>query len=96
MYQVTLDKFEPFSETGKEYVDFGTLRILRKGRNNFVMSGNFSVNKPLGDEVNVRIDILLQNHSANLCFSYPGEMHHIPQIGVWQICEIHAIESAAV
>lgn len=54
MYQISLDKFEPFSSTGKDYVDPGTLRIVRKGRNVFAMSGNFTMFKNMGNEVIVR------------------------------------------
>lgn len=51
VYQISLDKFEPFSTTGKDYVDPGTLRIVRKGRNVFAISGNFTVFKNMGNEV---------------------------------------------
>lgn len=54
MYQISLDNFEPFSSTGKDYVDPGTLRIVRKGRNAFAISGNFTINKAMGNEVLVK------------------------------------------
>lgn len=51
--EIELEKFEPFTMTEKEYFDHGTLRVGRKGRNLYVISGNFSINKNLGDEVMV-------------------------------------------
>lgn len=52
-YEIVLDKFEPFTNTEKDYFDPGTLRISRKGRNNFVFSGDFTIAKNLGDETKV-------------------------------------------
>lgn len=52
---IQLEKFEPFSMTDKEYFDPGTLRIGRKGRNLYVISGNFSLNKNIGNEILVII-----------------------------------------
>lgn len=49
--EIHLEKFEPFSMTEKDYFDPGTLRIGRKGRNLYVISGNFSLNKNMGNEV---------------------------------------------
>lgn len=51
--EIELEKFEPFTMTEKEYFDHGTLRVVRKGRNLYAISGNFSINKNLGDEVTV-------------------------------------------
>lgn len=45
-----LQKFEAFTTTGLEYFDPGSLRITRKGRNNFVISGDFTFMKNMGDE----------------------------------------------
>lgn len=50
-YEILLDKFEPFSKTGLELFDPGTLRISRKGRNNFVFSGDFELFKNMGNDV---------------------------------------------
>lgn len=55
VYQISLDKFDPFTATGKDYFDPGTLRIVRKGRNNFVLAGNFSLAKNMGNEIIVNM-----------------------------------------
>lgn len=52
-FDITLQKFEPFTMTEKDYFDPGTLRVGRKKRNVFVISGNCSIFKNLGDEIMV-------------------------------------------
>ena len=54
-YEIELDTFESFTNTGKDFFDPGTLRIKRKARNNFVLSGNFEIFKNFGDETLVKI-----------------------------------------
>lgn len=52
-YTLELDKFEPFTMTDKDFFDPDSLRVARKGRNNFVISGDFKFLKNLGTETNV-------------------------------------------
>ena len=49
-YEIELDTFEPFTSTGTDFFDPGSLRIKRKGRNNFVLSGDFETFKNFGEE----------------------------------------------
>ncbi|XP_058817802.1 uncharacterized protein LOC131681108 [Topomyia yanbarensis] len=47
-YEITLDSFAPTKSIGQPLVNYGTLRLSKKGRNNYDLSGNFTMLRNLG------------------------------------------------
>jgi hypothetical protein len=54
--EIDLLSFERLSNSDPEFCDFGTLRLKKKGRNQFVVSGEFKYLKTFGDEIDVSIN----------------------------------------
>lgn len=63
--EIELESFKPSPATDKSIFDFGTLRLAKIKRNEFVISGTFHVRANIGNEATVRIlkigDIASQN-----------------------------------
>lgn len=57
LYEITIDSFEPVSDYDKTTVLLGTIRVTRKSRNNFVLSGDFELLKNFGNEYTVSLDV---------------------------------------
>ncbi|XP_055644106.1 uncharacterized protein LOC129780149 [Toxorhynchites rutilus septentrionalis] len=50
MYDAIIDSFEPDSEIDSNYLKLGTLRVTRKKRNCFVITGDFELIKNWGND----------------------------------------------
>ncbi|XP_038120748.1 uncharacterized protein LOC119770266 [Culex quinquefasciatus] len=50
MYEVSIDSFEPDADIDVSYLTMGTLRVTRKKRNSFSLSGDFEANQNWGNE----------------------------------------------
>lgn len=53
MYTMTINKFEPMSDSKANFINFGDLRLSKKGRNSLVITGSFSIFKNIGNEYKV-------------------------------------------
>jgi hypothetical protein len=45
--------FQALPESDPDFIDFGTLRLKKKAKNHFVISGEFEVKQNFGNEFNV-------------------------------------------
>lgn len=52
--EMEFDSFEPYAGTDPNFMSFGTLRITKKSRHMFVISGDFDFKKNMGNEITVR------------------------------------------
>lgn len=85
-YEVDFEKFEPFTSTEMEYFDPGTLRITRKGRNNFVISGDYTFMKNMGDEsyVSHKRKPMSEFNFINNCFCITDDMGNKKKEPCWE------------
>lgn len=51
--EMEFESFEPYSGTDPEFMSYGTLRVTKKNRHTFVISGDFEYKKNIGDEITV-------------------------------------------
>ncbi|XP_055645007.1 uncharacterized protein LOC129780600 [Toxorhynchites rutilus septentrionalis] len=49
-YEVTLNSFAPYADSDRGLIDYGTLRMNKKTRSSFMISGNFTVLQNVGRE----------------------------------------------
>ncbi|XP_058817800.1 uncharacterized protein LOC131681106 [Topomyia yanbarensis] len=47
-HEITLDSFTPFKSVGQPLADYGTVRLSKKGRNSYDVSGNFTLLRNVG------------------------------------------------
>ncbi|CAO1406426.1 unnamed protein product [Diamesa tonsa] len=56
--EVEIESFQGTADTDPEFVNFGTTRVTKKSRHVFVVSGDFEILKNMGNEYNIRTEIL--------------------------------------
>lgn len=50
---IELESFKPSSRSDQDLIDYGTLRITKVSKNNFTISGDFSLKKSIANEKRV-------------------------------------------
>jgi hypothetical protein len=66
-FDIELLSFEKLSESDPEFCDFGTLRLKKKGKNRFVIDGDFKYLRTFADEIDVwKIDLTLFINGHNI------------------------------
>lgn len=51
--EVELESFTPSRNSDWDLIDYGTMRVTKVKKNNFVIAGDFEVKKNVGNEVTV-------------------------------------------
>lgn len=59
---IELESFKPSSRSDQDLIDYGTLRITKVSKNNFTISGDFSLKKNVANEKRVE-----HNYSIITC-----------------------------
>ncbi|KAH8345311.1 hypothetical protein KR067_000080 [Drosophila pandora] len=65
-YSVELNSFEkdPMIDNQEKWVDWGTLRMKKVGRNKFVVAGDFEFKLNMGDEQKIALRVFVYDSSA--------------------------------
>jgi hypothetical protein len=50
-----LESFEPFTDVDPSFINYGTIRVTKKSRNVFVLSGTAELKRSMGNEIIVSI-----------------------------------------
>jgi hypothetical protein len=58
-----LESFEPITDGDPSFINYGTLRVTKKSRNVFVLSGTAELKRSIGNEIIV--SIFQQNFSES-------------------------------
>ncbi|XP_058825701.1 uncharacterized protein LOC131685775 [Topomyia yanbarensis] len=61
LYEITVNSFEPDPNIDAAFLTMGTVRVTRKNRNRFAITGDFELNQNWGDENEVSFDIKSRN-----------------------------------
>ncbi|CAO1395977.1 unnamed protein product [Diamesa hyperborea] len=54
--EMEFESFEPYSGTDPEFMSYGTLRVTKKSRHSFVISGDFEFKRNIGDEITMKLE----------------------------------------
>ena len=52
--EMEFESFEPYAGTDPGFMSYGTLRVTKKSRHTFVITGDFEFKRNIGDEITVR------------------------------------------
>lgn len=56
--EVEIESFQGTADTDPNFINFGTTRVTKKSRHVFVISGDFEILKNLGNEYNIKTEVL--------------------------------------
>lgn len=51
--EMEFESFEPYVNTDPTFMSYGTLRVTKKSRHTFVISGDFEIKRNIGNEITV-------------------------------------------
>lgn len=55
--EIEIESFQGTADTNPEFINFGTTRVTKKSRHEFVVSGDLEIMKNLGNEFNIKTEI---------------------------------------
>ncbi|XP_058465343.1 uncharacterized protein LOC131438946 [Malaya genurostris] len=71
-YEIIIDRFEPFPNTDSSLLSFGTLRLSRKARNVFVVTGAFELFKNVDNDYKISTELFFAQSTSPLFSSTSG------------------------
>ena len=64
MFELSMNSFKPMPETDPSFVTYGDLRISKKARNSYMITGTFSLLKSVGNDFKAKYEAQHKDNSG--------------------------------
>lgn len=64
MFDLTIKSFKPYPNSKPDFINYGDLRLSKKSRNSFVITGSFSLFMNIGNEFMSKFEALRQDSNG--------------------------------